>query len=419
MIAALLLALAIQDAGAAGRATQERIVEIRVHGNATISDAAVIALAGIAPGAVLDAGSLDTIEKKLRDSSRFDDVQVRKVYRTLTMDEVALLLIVHEKPGVSPTGEPPSAMKALRTKLMYFPILDYDDGYGWTYGLRTTIVHVIGKGTHVSVPLSWGGTRQAAVEVDRTFDRGPLTRLTGAFGIAQRENPHYEIDDRRTTLSARAERRLFDRLTLGAEAGSARVTFEPSHDRFWSGGADVTLDTRNDASFPANGVLASAAWTRLNALGDTRARWSSPGIDRYRLEARGYKRLFRQTIGVVRAEYDTASAPLPLYEQFLLGGSSLRGLDAGAFAGDTRLIWGAEVRVPISSPLSTGRLGLKGYLDGGTVAPHGAKVSDQPMYRGAGGGVFMTFSRIQFHFDVAHSLDGKGTHFHFGTAFTF
>jgi outer membrane protein assembly factor BamA len=411
VIVALLLALAAS--------AQERIAEIRVHGNATISDAAVIALAGIAPGTTLDAGGLDAIEKKLRDSGRFDEVQVRKRYRTLAMDEVAILLIVHEKPGVSPTGEPPSAMKKLRSRLMFFPIIDYDDGYGWTYGGRTTIVDVFGKGTHLSVPLSWGGTRKAAVEADHTFRTGPVTRLTGSFGIVQRENPHYEIDDRRTTLSGRAERRLFDRLTLGAEAGASRVTFEPAHDRFWSGGADVTLDTRNDPGFPSDAVLASAAWTRLNAIGGTRAAWASPGIDRYRLEARGYKRLFGQTIAAVRTQYDTASAPLPLYEQFLLGGSTLRGLDAGEFAGDQRLLWGAELRVPFSSPLSGGRIGFNVFLDGGAVAPHGAKFGDQKMYRGAGGGLFLGNSVLQLHFDVAQSLDNRGTHFHFGTSFTF
>jgi len=412
VIAALLVALAVQ-------ASQERIAEIRVHGNATISDDAVIALAGIAPGAMLDAGGTDAIEKKLRDSGRFDEVQVRKRYRTLAMDEVAIVLLVHEKQGVSPTGQAPSAMKRFRSRLMFFPILDYDDGYGWTYGGRTTIVDVLGKGTHVSVPLSWGGTRKATVEADHTFRSGPLTRLTGSFGVVQRENPHFEIDDRRTTLSGRAERRLFNRLTLGAEAADSRVTFEPSHDRFWSGGADVTLDTRNDPGFPSDAVLASAAWTRLNAVGATRALWATPGIDFYRVEARGYKRLFRQVVGAVRAQYDSASAPLPPYEQFLLGGSTLRGLHAGELAGDRRLIWGAEVRAPFSSPLSGGRIGVKAFLDGGTVALYGAKLGDDKMYRGAGGGLFMTFSVVQLHFDVAHSLDNLGTHFHFGTSFTF
>ena len=427
MIAALLVALALQDAQDVRRpdlsgpatAPQERVVEIRVHGNASLSDDAVLAMAGVKTGDVLDETSVETIAKKLRDSGRFDDVDVRKRYRTLAMDQVALLLIVHEKPGLSPEGKPPGPMTRIMSRTMAFPILDYDDGYGWTYGMRTTLVDIAGTGMHLSVPLSWGGTRQAAVEADRTFKSGPFTRLTGSFGISQRENPHYEIDDRRTTLSGRAERRLFNRLTLGAEAASSRVTFTPSEDRFWSGGADVTIDTRNDPSFPTRAVYASAAWSRLNAIGDTRTLWSSPAIDRYKLEARGYQRLFGQTIAAVRAQYDEASAPLPAYEQFLLGGSLLRGLDAGELAGDKRFLWGAEVRVPFSSPLSSGRIGFNVFLDGGTVAPYGATIADQPMYRGAGGGLFMTFSVIQLHFEVAQSLDKRGTHFHFGTRFTF
>jgi len=259
VIAAVVVALAIggpersalhagrPDGGAEQSAVQagpaERVAEIRVHGNATLSDEAVIGLAGVTPGATLDAGGVAAIEKRLRDSGRFDEVEVRKRYRTLAMDEVALVLLVHEKPGISPTGEPPSVLRRLRSRLMFFPILDYEDGYGWTYGARTTAVDIAGKGTHVSVPLSWGGTRRATIEADRTFHSGPLTRLTGSFGVAQRENPHYEIDDHRTELKARGERRLFDTVTIGAEAARTNVSFAPLDDAFWSGGADVTLDT--------------------------------------------------------------------------------------------------------------------------------------------------------------------------------
>ena len=76
------------------------------------------------------------------------------------MDEVALVLVVHERPGISATGEPPSALRRFRNRLMFFPILKYDDGYGWTYGGQTAIVDALGKGTRVSFPLSWGGTRR-------------------------------------------------------------------------------------------------------------------------------------------------------------------------------------------------------------------------------------------------------------------
>jgi outer membrane protein assembly factor BamA len=397
---------------------QETIAEIRVHGNATLSDDAVIALAGITVGATLESGSLDAVEKRLHESGRFDEVQVRKRYRTLAMDEVAVLLVVHERPGISPTGEPPSVLHRVRSRLMFFPILTYDDGYGWTYGARTSVVDFVGKGTRLSAPLSWGATRRATVEADRTFTSGPLTRVTGSFGITQRENPHFLVDDRRVEVTGRAERRMFGVVTLGGDLGRTRVTFAPAHESFWTTGADVTFDTRRDPAFPSDAVFAMARWSRLNAIGPT-SFGSGTSVDRYRTDVRGYKRLFGQNVIAVRAEYDTASAPLPAYEQTLLGGTSLRGTPAGAYAGDKRALWSAELRVPFSSPLNTGRVGFNVFMDGGATAAYGQRISDQPRYRGAGAGLWLTAAVLNLNFDVAHSLDGKGTRFHFGTGFTF
>jgi len=398
---------------------QDKIAEIRVHGNATLSDAAVIALAGVAVGAALEAGGTDAVEKRLRDSGRFDEVQVRTRYRTLAMDEVALVLLVHERPGISATGEPPGIFRRFRSRLMFFPIVQYDDGYGWTYGGRTAMVDAIGKGTRLAVPLSWGATRRAALEADRTFKTGPLTRLSGSFGVSQRENPHYRIDDRRTEVNARAERRLFNKVTFGGELGRTRVTFRPVQESFWTSGADATLDTRRDPSFPSDAVLASVAWSRLNAIGATSFGASGASVDRYRVDARGFKRLFGQTVIAARAEYDTASAPLPQYEQWLLGGSSLRGSSSGTYAGDKRFLWSAELRVPFSSPFSVGRLGFNAFLDGGATAAYGDRIRDQPRRRSAGAGLFLIATVLQVNFDVAHSRDGHGTRFHFGTGFTF
>ena len=302
------------------QARQETVTEIRVHGNATLSDDAVIQLAGVALGSPIDSATIDAIAARLRNSGRFDQVEVRKRYRTLEMDEVALVLLVHETPGLSPTGEPPSPLHRLRSRLMFFPILTYEDGYGWTYGGQTSMVNVAGKGTRLSAPLSWGATRHAAVEVDRTFSTGPLTRLTGSFGITQRENPHFNVDDRRTELRARAERRLFDVVTLGADASRGRVSFAPARDRIWTAGVDATLDTRRDPAYPTDAVLATIAWSRLDPIGSTTFGERAGGIGRYTLDARGYKRLFGQSVLAVRAEYDTASAALPAYEQALLGG---------------------------------------------------------------------------------------------------
>jgi outer membrane protein assembly factor BamA len=410
MIATLALAAVLQT---------ETIAEVRVHGNSTLSDAAVIQFAGVSVGQPLDAGGVEAIEKRLRDSGRFDEVQVRKRYRTLAMDDVSLVLLVHERPGVTASGEPPGLARRLRSRLMFFPILNYEDGYGWTYGARTSIVDAAGKGTRLSFPLSWGGTRRAAVEVDRTFKSGPLTRLSASYGLVQRENPHYDVDDRRQELEARAERRLFDRVTLGAEIGRSRITFDPVREHVWTTGADVTLDTRGDPSYPSDAVLASAAWTRLNAIGATSFSAGGSSIDRYRLDARGYKRLWGQNVLAARVGYDTASAPLPAYEQWLLGGASLRGTPAGEFVGDQRFIWSAELRVPFSSPLSTGRLGFNVFMDGGITAAHGDRIFDQPHHKSAGAGLWLTIAIFSLNLDVARSIDGDKTRVHFGTGFSF
>ena len=412
MIGAVILAVMAAFPPAQG----EKVAEIRVHGNATIPDDTVIKLAGIAVGAVLDPAGLAAVERRLKDSGRFDDVQVRKRYRTLEMDEVSIVLLVHERPGVTVSGDPPNPFRRLRSHLMYFPILHYDDGHGWTYGGRASAVNALGKGTRLSVPLSWGGTKRAALEADRTFHTGPLTRLSGSIDETQEENPHYDVDDRRTTGRARAERRLFDMLTVGGDLGRTRIAFGALHEQFWTGGADVTLDTARDPMYPSDAVFASLRWNRLNAIGPTSF---GASIDRYEYQASGFKRLFGQDVLALRAEYDTASAPLPLYEQWLLGGSSLRGISSKAYAGDKRLLWTAEVRVPFSSPLSVARTGFSVFTDGGAIAPYGTRIGDVPRYKSAGAGLWIIATVLQLNFDVAHSLDGRGTRFHFGTGFTF
>ena len=95
MLAAFALTVALQQQAAT--ATPEIVSEVRVHGNATLTDDAVISLAGVTVGSALDPGGIEAIEKRLKDSGRFDEVQVRKRYRTLAMDEVSLVLLVHEK----------------------------------------------------------------------------------------------------------------------------------------------------------------------------------------------------------------------------------------------------------------------------------------------------------------------------------
>ena len=252
-----------------GGPQEEVIAEIRIHGNAYVRDEEVIKLAGIAVGQPLPADGLRTIEQRLKASGYFETVEIRKRYRSLeSTSDVALVLLVHERPGFTSEtiDERPATWGWTRVKsrLMFLPILGYDDGYGFTYGGRVSTIDLLGAGERLSVPLTWGGTRRAALEFERTFSSGPLTRVASTFGIWQQENPHFEVDDQRVEWTARAERSFASLVRAGVDTSQSTVSFGQTDDRLWTIGANVALDTRGDPAFPRNAVMLAAGWTGLH-----------------------------------------------------------------------------------------------------------------------------------------------------------
>lgn len=399
--------------------SREVIEEIRVHGNVAIPDSDIISLAGVQPGQALADGDLATIAHRLERTGLFESVEVRRRSRSLSEPAaVALLLIVHEKPGIASIEDTPGgaggAWRRLRRAAMFLPIVDYTDGYGFTYGGRLSTVDLLGAGERFSVPLTWGGTRRVAIEFEQTFDRGPLTVVRSSLGIARRENPHFEIADRRVAWDARGERRFFRVLRAGAHGGLASVDFGGLNERLGTLGADIALDTRDDPSFPRNAVCLGAGWTGLYVRG------GGGRIDRVLTDARGYLGLIGQSVLAARLQYTAAGDPLPDYERLLLGGAStLRGFRAGAFSGDRLMVTSAELRVPLTSVLRSTRLGLTAFFDAGKVYDDGERFEDAPWRRAAGGGVFLIAPILRVNLDVAHALREGGTRAHLAVGFGF
>ena len=397
---------------------QEVVREIRVHGNAAIADAEVLKIAGIAVGTPLAADGVEAIQRRLKDSGWFETVDVRKRYRSLTdASDVAIVLVVHEKATVtaSPTtGEPEKKMSRwLTSRLMFLPIISYADGYGFTYGARVSTKDLLGFDERLSVPLTWGGTRRAALELERTFTRGPITRVFSSAAIYQHENPRFEIDDRRIEFRGRAERNFKQIFHTGIEATHADVEFAELRDKLWTLGADAAIDTRGNPNFPGNAVYVLGGWTALNV--DRLER-----INRYTADARGYLRLFAQPVLAGRVLYQTTDATLPPYERLLIGGSSsLRGFRTGAFDGDKTLSTSAELRIPITSVISGAKLGATVFADAAKVVNYGGSLSDVKWDRGAGAGLFLIASIIKLNLDVAHGFDGGGTRVHLSSGFAF
>ena len=399
----------------------ETVREIRVHGNAAVTDADVLKLAGIAVGDPLTPDSLTRVEKRLKDSQRFETIEVRKRYRSIDdPTDVALVLVVHERAGVTsaPGGGGITRIsrpwhRIFSERLMFFPILTYDDGYGFTYGGRVSTVDLLGMGERLSTPLTWGGTKRAALEFERTFKTGPITRAFSSVGIWKRQNPHFDLGDRRIELKGRAERQFAHLVRIGVDASRSSVSFGQLDDRIWTFGANAVLDTRGDPAFPGNAVVLGAGWSALHVGGGDK-------INRYTTDTRGYLRVVRQAVVAGRVQYFNSDAALPPYERLLLGGSSnLRGFRTGMFDGDRMIVTSAELRVPVTSVIHGAKFGVDVFTDASKAVDFGARLKDAAWRRGAGAGVFIIAPRVKINLDVAPGFDGGGTRFSLGTGFSF
>jgi hemolysin activation/secretion protein len=103
----------------------------------------------------------------------------------------------------------------------------------------------------------------------------------------------------------------------------------------------------------------------------------------------------------------------------VLGGTaSLRGFRAGTAVGDTLVGTSLEVRVPLSSPLSVGKVGVNAFIDAAAVYPKGQRLADQELRRGVGAGIWFSAAIVRLNLVVAHGVGGS-TRAHLATAFAF
>jgi hemolysin activation/secretion protein len=96
----------------------------------------------------------------------------------------------------------------------------------------------------------------------------------------------------------------------------------------------------------------------------------------------------------------------------------VRGYRTGHRAGDNMAAFSAEVRVPLNSPLSIGRFGVKAFVDAGTTWLSGQRLAEQRFDRGIGGGIYGGGGPFIVELDVAWPEEGN-PRVHFGLGVTF
>lgn len=410
MIAALAIVAALGLQAAPGQV----ISDIRVHGNHSTPDAVVFELAGVKVGDAAAPGTPALVKERLRRSGRFNDVEVLARSRTLDGRDLALVIIVREDyvvPIDTPGGAVVRAAQKIGNKPLFLPIVDFSD-YGFSYGLRASFVDVTGRGSRVSVPFSWGAEKRAALEYTHRFGSDGRVLAEATASWQRRENPFYDLDDSRRTASAGLSWQIARPLRASARAGLTSVSFDDADERFPWGGVSLTLDTRLDPSLPRNAVYASVGVERL-------AFDHQPAATRVRTEARGYLGLIGQSILAVRALHVMSDTALPAFERALIGGgSTVRGSRFGYASGDNLAVGSVEVRVPVSSALTIGRLGVSVFADVGAAYDRGTAWRDADYRWGYGAGAFVSATIFKFNLDVA--TDGRGgARVHAATGFRF
>src|SRR6185295_15687861 len=203
---------------------------------------------------------------------------------------------------------PARVVKSRGLGTLWFPLLDFEDGYGFSYGIQLAKTKVAGQNSRLSFPLTWGGTKQAAAELEKNFSRGPLTRVQVGAGLLSRTNPFFEQGDDRQRTWVLAERVITPQLRVDGTAGWQHVDFMNGSDRFTHAGAGVTFDTRLDPFLPRNAVYARASIEHLDFQ-------TTAAATRTELDGRGYIGVFGQNVLVLRALRQDSDVPLPAYLQ--------------------------------------------------------------------------------------------------------
>jgi outer membrane protein assembly factor BamA len=423
-----------QQPASAAAPQQAVVAGIQVHGNTATPDEEVRRLADVRIGMPVDDTTIEAVTARLRAAKRFEHVEVLKRFASIAdPSQIMLVIIVDEGPvKIVMTGDPdhPTRVEHKRLpNLLILPILDYEDGYGFTYGARLTLPdpNWMGKRSRMTFPLSWGGLKQAGIDLEKRVDGGLFDRVIAGGSISRRANPAYEQDDDRARLYLSGEREFTRALRLSATTAWQRASFEGVTDQFTQIGGDVTVDTRVDPILARNAVYARAAWEHLRFGDGALATPIQPGTyagyqgsaNRTEFDARGYLGVIGQAVLAGRVQREDSNRPLPPYLQPQLGGlRNLRGFAAGSDVGDTLVAMSAELTLPLTSPLKLLKLGVSGFVDRGMVYNKGERFADQTWKDGYGGSVWIAAAFFRLNVAIAHGR-GASTRVHVGGNVTF
>ena len=136
-----------------------------------------------------EVSTIETVTARLRSTRRFVKIEVLKRFASIAdPSQITIVIMVDEGPvkvnwDTGAVRAPGGILGGRGPRLMFMPILDYEDGYGFSYGVQFAIPNPAGSRSRLAFPMTWGGEKMAGVELEKNLERGPFTRVKGA-GLA-------------------------------------------------------------------------------------------------------------------------------------------------------------------------------------------------------------------------------------------
>ena len=192
MLTSMLLALALGTGlTASARATAleqadstrpDVLAEVRIQGNLLTPDDEVRRLAGLEIGMAVTPDTPADVASRLRAAGRFKRVDVLKRFASIAdPTQIVIVVILDEGPvRIDTSGGPGTPARVVRRgglRLMYLPVLSFEDGYGFSYGVRVARTGPLGR-KHC-VPLATDPERARPLAAGAARSSHPAFRSPG------------------------------------------------------------------------------------------------------------------------------------------------------------------------------------------------------------------------------------------------
>lgn len=314
-----------------------------------------------------------------------------------------------------------------RFSILPFPLLDYSDLDGWSYGGGMVHRNFNGRNRKVGIFGLFGGVTEYAISIYDPWLTGNRISFQVEAARLERDHPYEDFHQTEHYIWTEIGRRWRYKFWGGIKAGFHRIDSDIPGITLTGDKYDLMPFILFSAFYDATDlwVNPSRGWRFTGKLGQYGIPRERPDYRRIYLSAARFMPMrWGRTLGL-SVLFAERNGSLPPYERFYIGGAhTLRGLKPNHDRGNRLFIASIEYRIDITKSrpiLPKFDFGLGGtlFLDNGTVWSGGEELYNLHCFNGFGVGLrlFLPFVEV-FRIDIAWTPDSSyRVHFATGAKF--